>query len=73
MKNYFTDVRVEHRGIGHYPIRWNRWSPDSIIFKSNRLVKKIMPENNILSYKSKGDRNQKSCKKLGCKLLQQCV
>ena len=71
MKNYFTDVRVEHRGIGHYPIRWNRWSPDSIIFKSNRLVKKIMPENNILSYTSKGDRDNKSCEKLGCKLLQQ--
>ena len=69
MKNYFADVRVEHRGIGHFPIRWNRWSPDSIIFKSNRLVKKIMPENNILSYTSKGDRDQKSCKKFGGTLL----
>ena len=57
MKNYFTDVKVEHKGIGHYPIRWNRWSPDSIIFKSNRLVKKVMPEDNILSYKSKCDRD----------------
>lgn len=69
MKNYFADVRVEHRGIGHFPIRWNRWSPDTIIFKSNRLVKKIMPENNILSYTSKGDRDQKSCKMFGGTLL----
>ena len=71
MKNYFTDVRVEHKGIGHYPIRWNRWSPDSIIFKSNRLVKKVMPEDNILSYKSKGDRNKKMCEKLDCTILSQ--
>jgi hypothetical protein len=71
MKNYFTDVRVEHKGIGHYPIRWNRWSPDSIIFKSNRLVKKVMPEDNILSYKSKNDRNVKTCEKLDCTILSQ--
>ena len=71
MKNYFTDVRVEHKGIGHYPIRWNRWSPDSIIFKSNRLVKKVMPEDNILSYKSKSDRNKKMCEKLDCTILSQ--
>ena len=64
MKNYFTDVRVEHTGLGHFPIRWNRWSPDSIIFKSNRLVKKVMPEDNILSYKSKSDRNIKSLREV---------
>ena len=66
MKNYFANVRVEHRGIGRFPIRWNRWSPDSIIFKSNNLVKKIMPKKNILSYSTKGDRDQKTCERLGC-------
>ena len=71
MKNYFTDVRIEHTGLGHFPIRWNRWSPDSIIFKSNRLVKKVMPEDNILSYKSKNDRNIKTCEKLDCTILSQ--
>ena len=71
MKNYFTDVKVEHKGLGHFPIRWNRWSPDSIIFKSNRLVKKVMPEDNILSYKSKGDRDKMMCDKLDCTILSQ--
>jgi len=71
MKNYFTDVKIEHTGLGHFPIRWNRWSPDSIIFKSNRLVKKVMPEDNILSYKSKCDRDIKACEKLDCTIISQ--
>jgi hypothetical protein len=71
MKNYFADVKVEHKGIGHFPIRWNRWSPDTIIFKSNRLVKKIMPESNILSYQSKGERDRKCCELTGGTKIQQ--
>ena len=57
MKNYFEDTNVN----------WSTWSPQDIIFKSNSLVKKVLPTENILSWKSKGDRNQKMCKQTGCK------
>lgn len=49
MQNYFNQARVG----------WNMWSPESIIFKSNNLTKKILPQENVLSYKSKGDRDAK--------------
>jgi len=52
-------------------VRWKTWSPENIIFKSNALVKKVLPSEHILSWKSKGDRNQKMCKKTGCKAIQQ--
>ena len=57
MNNYFETQRVD----------WKTWSPDQIIFKSNRLVKKLMPEENILSWTSKGDRDTKMCQRTGCK------
>jgi len=60
MKNYFEDVNVN----------WSTWSPQDIIFKSNSLVKKVLPTENILSWKSKGDRDQKMCKMTGCKAVQ---
>lgn len=55
--NYFNKSKVN----------WNTWSPESIIFKSNQLVKKVLPPENILSWKSKGDRDQKMCKLTGGK------
>ena len=47
--NYFNKSKVN----------WNTWSPESIIFKSNQLVKKVLPPENVLSWTSKGDRDQK--------------
>ena len=49
MKNYFENADVN----------WKNWQPRDIIFKSGVLSKKYMPEDNLLSYKSKGDRNTK--------------
>ena len=51
-------------------VRWKTWSPENIIFKSNALVKKVLPSEHILSWKSKGDRNQKMCEMTGCKAIQ---
>ena len=57
MRNYFETQRVN----------WKTWNPSQIIFKSNQLVKKLMPEENILSWTSKGDRDSKMCKLTGGK------
>ena len=51
-------------------VRWKTWSPENIIFKSNTLVKKVLPSEHILSWKSKGDRDQKMCERTGCKSVQ---
>lgn len=58
--NYFTNTNV----------RWKTWSPENVIFKSNQLVKKILPSEHILSWKSKGDRDQKMCERTGHKATQ---
>ena len=55
--NYFNKSKVN----------WNTWSPESIVFKSNQLVKKVLPPENVLSWTSKGDRDQKMCKLTGGK------
>lgn len=55
MKNYFENQ----------PVHWDTFSPQDIIFKSNDLTKKLLPPENVLSYKSKRDRDEKMCKKLG--------
>ena len=55
--NHFTNANV----------RWKTWSPENVIFKSNQLVKKVLPSEHILSWKSKGDRDRKMCEKTGCK------
>ena len=60
MKNYFETQRVN----------WRNFSPKNIIFKSNRLVKKLLPSENVLSWTSKSHRNQEMCKKTGCKAVQ---
>lgn len=50
------------------PINWGLWTPQDIIFKSNQTIKKLMPQENILSYKSKNDRDAQMCKLTGGKL-----
>ena len=57
MKNYFENANVN----------WSTWSPKNVIFKSNSVVKKLLPSENILSWKSKSDRDLKMCKLTGCK------
>ena len=58
--NYFTNANVN----------WKTWSPENVIFKSNTLVKKVLPSEHILSWKSKCDRNQKMCKRTGSQATQ---
>lgn len=58
MENYFNNADVN----------WNVWSPQTMIFKSGALSKKVMPKENLLSYSSKGDRNNKMAQKLGNKI-----
>ena len=58
MKNYFETQKV----------RWHNFSPDSIIFKSNSITKKLMPKDNILSYSTKRDRDDQMAVKSGATL-----
>jgi hypothetical protein len=58
--NYFNKSKVN----------WNTWCPEDIIFKSNQIVKKVMPSESILSWTSKGDRDQKMCRLTGGKVYQ---
>lgn len=58
--NYFNKSKVN----------WNTWSPQGIVFKSNQLVKQVLPPENTLSWTSKSDRDQKMCKLTGGKVLQ---
>ena len=55
MKNYFENQKIH----------WNAFAPQDIVFKSNNLTKKLLPAENILSYKTKGDRDNKMCEKTG--------
>lgn len=51
-------------------VKWNRWQPTDIIFKSNPFVKKIVPSAQILSYSTKHDRNHKMAQLTGGKCTQ---
>ena len=53
MKNYFENADVD----------WNIWSPEDVIFKNGKASKKLMPQDNVLGYSSKGDRNVKMGKR----------
>ena len=57
MNNYFETQNVH----------WHNFSPDNIIFKSNNITKKLMPKENVLSYKTKGDRDNQMAQKTGSK------
>ena len=55
MINYFDTQRIN----------WVKYNSTNIIFKNNNLVKKLVPQENILSYKSKTDRDEQMRKKMG--------
>ena len=38
-------------------VNWNRFRPTDLVFKSNAMVKKLVPSQNILSYSTKSDRD----------------
>jgi hypothetical protein len=57
MNNYFQTQKVH----------WHNFSPENIFFKSNNITKKLMPEANILSWKTKGDRDNQMAVKTGAK------
>ena len=59
MQNYFNNSKVD----------WKTWSPNDIVFKSNKYTKKLLPSENVLSWESKGDRDQKMCERTGCKSI----
>tara|TARA_X000001036_G_scaffold342176_1_gene321674 strand:+ start:3787 stop:4392 length:606 start_codon:yes stop_codon:yes gene_type:complete len=55
MRNYFETQRIN----------WVKYDPSHIIFKSNNLVKKLLPQENALSYKSKSHRDDQMRKNMG--------
>jgi len=48
-------------------VNWNRFRPTDLVFKSNTMVKKIVPSENILSYSTKQDRDLEMAKRSGGK------
>jgi hypothetical protein len=60
MKNYFETQKIN----------WKTWSPESIFFKSNQLTKKLLPQENVVSWTSKNNRDHKMCQLTGGKALQ---
>lgn len=48
-------------------VNWNRWQPHDIVFKSNNITKALVPQENLLSYSSKSDRDAQMCRLLGGK------
>ena len=46
-------------------VNWNRFRPTDLVFKSNPMVKKIVPSENILSYSTKSDRDLEMAKRSG--------
>ena len=55
MQNYFENQ----------PIHWNQFSPRDIQFKSNAITKKLLPEENVLSWTTKESRHNAIAKKTG--------
>ena len=49
--------------FNHKRVNWNTWTPQDIVFKSNQLMKKVAPSENVLSWSSKGDRDRKMCER----------
>ena len=48
-------------------VNWNRFRPTDIVFKSNAMVKRIVPTENILSYSTKQDRDLEMAQRSGGK------
>lgn len=55
MKNYFENAQVN----------WNYWNPSDIVFKSNNITKKLLPSENVMSWKSKSDRDSRRLEQIG--------
>ena len=55
MENYFETQ----------PIHWNQFSPKDIMFKSNSITKKLLPEENVLSWTTKESRHNAMAEKTG--------
>jgi hypothetical protein len=55
MKNYFETSQVN----------WSNFSPKDIIFKRNKITKALLPEENVMSWSSKQNRNYEVAKKGG--------
>ena len=55
MKNYFENQRVN----------WCQFSPQDIVFKSNAITKKLLPEENVMSWTTKDSRHGEMAKKTG--------
>lgn len=46
-------------------VNWSRFQPTDLVFKSNAMVKKIVPSENTLSYSTKQDRDLEMAKRSG--------
>lgn len=55
--------------FNHKRVNWKTWTPQDIVFKSNQLIKKVVPSENVLSWSSKGDRDRKMCERTKGKLI----
>ena len=55
--------------FNHKRVNWKTWTPQDIVFKSNQLIKKVAPSENILSWTTKGDRDRKMCERTNGKLI----
>ena len=55
MRNYFENQ----------PIHWNQFSPRDIQFKSNAITKKLLPEENVLSWTTKESRHNAIAERTG--------
>jgi len=60
MKNYFETSHIN----------WSNFSPKDIIFKSNKITKALLPEENVMSWSSKQSRNHQVAKNAGGKPVQ---
>jgi len=55
MQNYFETQKIN----------WNQFTPKDIVFKSNSITKKLLPEDNVLSWTTKESRHCAIAKKTG--------
>ena len=51
-------------------VNWNRFRPTDIVFKSNAMVKKLVPSENILSYSTKSNRDVEMAQRSGGEQMQ---
>ena len=57
MQNYFETQKIN----------WDQFSPKDIIFKSNSITKKLLPEENVMSWTTKDSRHGSMAQKTGVK------